>query len=115
MKIDMGDDGRYSMTSIGTITFQRDSASPLMLKDVMYVLGLKKNLVSIPMLEGRGYDVTFNKRKDFLRHITTRHVKKIRVRVNNLYKLNVEDCATLSTKAEKVQSRDVGELWHRRL
>ena len=33
--------------------------------------------------------------------------------MKNLYKMEVEECATLSTKAERVQSRDVGELWHR--
>jgi hypothetical protein len=67
------------------------------------------------MLEDRGYDVIFNKGKDFLRHIAMGQVKQIGVRVKNLYKLDVEDCVALSTKAEKVQSRDVGELWHRRL
>lgn len=41
MHIEMGDDGRYSMINIGTITFLRDSGSPLRLKDVMYVPGLK--------------------------------------------------------------------------
>jgi len=29
MHIKMGDDGRYSMTDIGTITFKRESSSPL--------------------------------------------------------------------------------------
>eukprot|EP00253_Pinus_taeda_P030052 PITA_30052 len=41
--------------------------------------------------------------------------KRIGIRVKNLYKLEVEDCAALSSKAEMVQSQDVGELWHRRL
>jgi hypothetical protein len=115
MHIEMGDDGRYSVTDIGTVTFQRESGSPLTLKDVMYVLGLKKNLVSVAMLEDHGYDVIFSKGKAFLHHIATGQVKWIRVRVKNLYKLDVEDCVALSTKAEKVQSRDIGELWHRRL
>ena len=35
--------------------------------------------------------------------------------VKNLYKLEVEECVDLSTKEERVQTRDVGELWHRRL
>lgn len=43
----MGDDGRYNATNISTITFQWDSGSPLTFKDVMYVPGLKKNLVSV--------------------------------------------------------------------
>ena len=115
MHIKMGDDGRYKKTNIDTVTFQRESSSPLTLKDVMYVLGLKKNLVSVAMLEDHGYDVIFNKGKAFLHHIASGKVKQIRVWVKNLYKLDVEDCASLSTKVEKVQSRDISELWHRGL
>ena len=60
MHIEMGDNGRYSATGIGTITFERESGKPFLLKDVMHVLGLKKNLVSVAMLEDRGYDVVLN-------------------------------------------------------
>ena len=67
------------------------------------------------MLEDRDYDVIFSKGKIFFRHIASGQVKSIRVRVKNLYKLDVEDCVALSTKAKKVQSRDIGELWHRSL
>ena len=67
------------------------------------------------MLEDKGYDVVFSKGKAFLRHIGTGQTKRIGVRVNNLYKLEVYDCVALSSKAELVQSQDVGELWHRRL
>ena len=66
MHIEMGDDGRYSATNIGIFTFQRESGSPLRLKDVMFVLGLKKNLVFVVVLEDSGYDVIFKKIKDFL-------------------------------------------------
>ena len=77
MHIDMGDDGKYSVTRLGTISFQREHGSPLTLKNVMYVLELKKNLVFIAMLEDRGYDVIFLKGKAFLRHVATGLVKKI--------------------------------------
>ena len=43
MHIEMGDDGRYNVTSIGTITFERESGKPFQLKDVMHVPGLKKS------------------------------------------------------------------------
>ena len=59
MNIEMGDDVRYSATSIGTITFERESGNPFLLKNVMHVPGLKKNLVSVSMLEDKGYDVVF--------------------------------------------------------
>ena len=77
MNIGMGDDGRYSATSIGTITFQRDSGEPFQLKDVMHVPGLKKNLVSVAMLEDRSYDVVFSSGKAYLRHKATGQVKNI--------------------------------------
>jgi len=67
------------------------------------------------MLEDKGYDVVISKGKVFLRHISTRRTKRITIRVNNLYKLEVDDYSALSSKAELVQSQDVGELWHRRL
>ena len=44
MHIEMGDDGLYSATGIGTVTFQRQSRKHL-LKYVMHVPGLKNNLV----------------------------------------------------------------------
>lgn len=80
---------------------------------MVYVPGLKKNLVLVVMLEYKGYDVVFSKGKVFLRHIATGHTKRIGIRVKNLYKLEVDDCAALSTKSELVQSQDIVELCHR--
>jgi len=70
--IEYRDDEGYRATGIGTVTFQREFGSPLRITDVMYVPGLKKNLVSVMVLEDRGYDVVFSKGNVFLRHITTR-------------------------------------------
>ena len=89
--------------------------APLTLKNVVHVPKLTKNLVSISILEDRGYDVIFSKGKVFLRHIATSQVKKIGIRVHNLYKIEVEDCVALSSKVENMLSRDIGELWHMRL
>ena len=86
MHIEMGDDGRYSATSIGTITFERESGNPVSLKNVMHVPGLKKNLVSVAMLEDKGYDV-FSEGKAFLRSKTTGQTRRIGIRVKNLYQL----------------------------
>jgi hypothetical protein len=65
----------------------------------MHVSGLKKNLVSVTMLEDRGYDVVFNDGKAFLRHKTTGQVKKIGIRVKNIYKLEVDGCISMMGKA----------------
>ena len=115
MHIEMGDDGWYSATGIGTITFERESGSPFLLKNVMHVPGLKKNLVSVAILEDRGYDVVFSEGKSFLRHKTTGQTKKIVVRIKNLYKLEVDGCVAMVRKEEEVVSQNEGELWNRRL
>ena len=51
MDIEMGDDRMYSTTSVGRVTFKRDSGNPLTLKDVLCVPSLNKNLVFVAMLE----------------------------------------------------------------
>ena len=66
-----GDDERYSTTGIGTITFQRENGSHLRLVDVLHVPGLRKNLVSVAVLEEHGYEVMFRKGKIFFKHIAT--------------------------------------------
>ena len=66
MHIEMGDEGQYSATGIGTITYQRDSCKPFQLKYVMHVPRMKKNLVSVAMLKDIGYDVVISEGKAFL-------------------------------------------------
>ena len=87
MHIEMGDDGRYSATGIRTISFERESSKPFILKDVMHVPELKKNLISVAMLEDKGYDVVFSEGKAFLRSKETGETQRIGVRVENLYQL----------------------------
>jgi len=97
--IAMGNDEKYNVLGVGTIIFQREHGAHLTLTDVKYVPRLKRNLVSIVMLEDRGYDVVFSKGKVFLRHIITRQVKQIGSRVKNLYDLEVQDaCKALRSK-----------------
>ncbi len=110
----MGDDGRYRVLGEGTIVFHREHGSPLTLYNVKYVLGLKNNIMSIAMLEDKGYDVVFSLGKIFLRHISTRHTKQIEIQIKNIYKLQVEDCVALSSKVEVVHGH-IGKLWQRRL
>ena len=99
MRIEMGDDGNYSVSGVSMVSFQREHGPPITLIDVKYVPGLKKNFVSIATLEEKGCDVAFSKGKVFLRHITTRQVKQIGSRVKNLYSLEVQvACKALRSK-----------------
>ena len=51
VEVVLGDDSAVKPVGCGTITFQRESMSPMVLRDVLYVLGMKKNLVSVSMIE----------------------------------------------------------------
>ena len=69
MNIELGDDGRYNAIGIGTIKFKRDYGSDICIKDVMLVPGMKNNLISVLVLEDRGYVIIFSKGKAFLKHV----------------------------------------------
>ena len=60
--------GGIALPGLVPVTFQRESGKYFILKDVMHVQCLKKNLVSVAMLEVLGYDVLFSEGKAFLRH-----------------------------------------------
>ena len=51
VKVVLGDDSAVIEVGCGTITFQRESMSLMVLRDVLYVPGLKKNLASVSMIE----------------------------------------------------------------
>jgi hypothetical protein len=55
----LGDDSIYNVKGVGTSTFQLDLDMQLQLKEVLYVPGMKRNLVSISALEDKGYKVNF--------------------------------------------------------
>ena len=59
MEVVLGDDSAVRVVGRGTITFQRESMSPMILRGVLYVPGLKKNLISVSMIEDRGLRVSF--------------------------------------------------------
>jgi hypothetical protein len=87
----LGDDARYTMKGSGAISFQLDSSTPLHLSDVLFVPGMRRNLVSISALEDKGYKVSFSDGKVLAWHknssMGSSHV--IGVREDSLYRLTV--------------------------
>ena len=59
VEVVLGDDSVVRAVGRGTINFHRESMSPMVLRDVLYVPGMKKNLVSVSMIEDRGLGVSF--------------------------------------------------------
>ena len=50
-KVSLGDDYQYPIKGVGEASYKLDSGDPLKMKDVLYVPGLKKNLLSISALD----------------------------------------------------------------
>ena len=58
-KVKLSDDYQYPIKGVGEASYKLDSGKPMKMKDVLYVPGLKKNLLSFLVLEERGYRVAF--------------------------------------------------------
>jgi hypothetical protein len=63
----MGNNAKCRAPSHGVVTFQRESEKPLMVRDVLYVLCMTKKLISVSALEDRGYVVSFQDGRVYIR------------------------------------------------
>ena len=58
-KVKLGDDYQYPIKGSGESSYKLDSGKSMKMKDVLFVLGLKKNLLSILALDAKGIRVAF--------------------------------------------------------
>ena len=58
-KVKLGDDYQYPIKGSGEASYKLNSRKSLKMKDVLYVPGLKKNLLSIFSLYAKGLRVAF--------------------------------------------------------
>ena len=61
--MELGDDSTYKIEGVVSTSLQLDLVTVLLIDDVLYVPGLKKNLLSIAGLEDKGYRVLFMDKK----------------------------------------------------
>ena len=61
-----------NVKGVGNSAFQLDSDIPLQLSEVLYVPGMKRNLVSVSTLKDKGYKVTFSEGKVLAWHMNSR-------------------------------------------
>jgi transposase InsO family protein len=112
LRVVLGDDANYTVKGSGATTLQLESNDTLRLSDVLYVPGMKRNLVSISALEDKGYKVAFSEGKVLAWHKNSSMstAKVIGIREESLYRLNTSPVQALIHDAASM-----GELWHRRL
>jgi hypothetical protein len=115
IEISLGDDRVVRVAGVGTVAFQRDGMPPISFTDVLYVPGMKKNLILVSTLQDRGLEVTF-RGTEVLIHprgssLASRHV--IGVRKGKLFRLLFQPLHALATSSDS--NKQLCELWHRRM
>jgi hypothetical protein len=58
-KVKLGDDYQYPIKGVGEASYKLDLGKPMKMKEFLYVIALKKNLLSILALDEKGYRVAF--------------------------------------------------------
>ena len=58
-KVKLGDDYQYHIKGFGEASYKIDSGKYMKIKDMLYVLGLMNNILSIFALDAKGMRVTF--------------------------------------------------------
>jgi hypothetical protein len=94
------------------VQFQLESGRSFDAQEVLYVPSLKKNFLSISVMEDKGYEVNFWKEQVFIfpKGVNPNTVMKIRVRDGNLYRLQ-----GLPVQALLHTNVSLCDLWHRRM
>ena len=65
-RVELGNEVKYEVKRVGFISFQLDFDSILHIEEVLYVLGLRQNLLSVVVLENKGYSVVCTEKKALL-------------------------------------------------
>jgi hypothetical protein len=106
------DNSKYIVKGVGSSSFQLDFDIPLQLNEILYVPGMKRNLVFVSALEDKGYKVTFFEGKVLAWHKNScmDSIWVIGVQENSLYKIIVQ-----LVQAWLHYTISLSKLWHGRL
>ena len=108
----LGDDYQYPIKGSGEASYKLESEKSLKMKDVLYVPGLKKNILSIYALDAKGMRVIF-----LDGHVLMWPKGKT---IDDATVIGEEDVGLYKLKGHLEQalvhdSIEPSELWHRRL
>jgi hypothetical protein len=92
VQVELGDYAKYPIVGVGTIPFQLELGNSLDFDDLLFVLGLSKNFLSVSVMEDKGFAVEFKNQQDLISSKDSiLHIAQvIGVREGNLYKLQGE-------------------------
>ena len=83
----MGNLSKLNPIGKGIVQFQRENGKIIPLHDVLHVSGLGMNLISVSVLQDRGYNVLFRGTNVLIKHKDWKSPIKFLVRSGCLYRL----------------------------
>jgi hypothetical protein len=113
--ISLGDNRVVTVAGIGTVSFRRENLPPISFTDVLFVSGMKKNLISVSTLQDRGFEVSFRGTEVLIypRGCSIDSGQVIGVREGDLYRLLFQPLHALVASSDN--NGQLCELWHRRM
>ena len=122
LEVELGDESIVRAVGVGTISFQRESLPPLAVSEVLCVPSLRKNLIFVSTIEGKGYEVIFRGGHVIMypKGSSNESGKVIGIRRERLYRFCFQPvgalvCSVEDTTQTTSDSRDLCELWHKRI
>jgi len=109
--VELGDNKNYAVRGLGSTSLQLDNGSKLHLHNIRYVLGLKKNLLSIYFLEDKGERISFVDGKVLVLGMNASIDK---ARVSGVSEGSLYQVITPSPQDQVHMEISLVELWHRR-
>jgi hypothetical protein len=109
--VELGDNNSYAVKGLGKASIKMESGNNVHLNNVLYVPGLKKNLVSISFLEDKGDRITFLDGKFLVwsKYSKIEDARVIEFREGRLYKLLGQNAQALVH-----DELNPSKLWYRR-
>jgi hypothetical protein len=113
--ISLGDNRIVTVAGIDTVSFRRENLPPISFTDVLFVPGMKKNLISVSTLQDRGFEVSFRGTEVLIypRGCSIDSGQVIGVREGDLYRLLFQPLLALVASCDS--SEQLCELWHCRM
>ncbi len=109
-QVELGNDAKYSVKGIGSASFELNYGESLRMSNILFVPGLKKNLISVSALEDKGYVVAFSDGKVLIweKNSSMKSAVTIGIGEGGLYIL-------MGKPIQALVHNDINlsELWHR--
>jgi hypothetical protein len=113
--ISLGDNRIVIVAGIGTVSFRRENLPPILFTDVLFIPGMKKNLISVSTLHDRGFEVSFRGTEVLIypRGCSIDLGQVIGVREGDLYRSLFQPLLALVASSDS--NGQLCELWHHRM